>query len=160
MAEHQYDSAELEACCRAPPSSELHGGMCFSFLILEPSSMTTVAPVVKNLPATAREAVDTALIPGSGKSPGGQLGSPLQYYCLENSMERGAWWATVPGVTKSQTRSSDWADTLRPHLSLQQTLAFIQFHTEEAEGEKKEWSSVSSSLDNLEYKQLQEWALP
>ena len=70
--------------------------------------MTTVAPVVKNLPATAGDAVDTALIPGSGKSPGGQLGNPLQYYCLENFMERGAWWATVPGVTKGQRQLSDF----------------------------------------------------
>ena len=43
------------------------------------------------------------LIPGSGKSPGGGRGNPLQYSCLENSMDRGAWWATVHGVTQSQT---------------------------------------------------------
>ena len=44
---------------------------------------------------------------GSGRSPGEGNGNPLQYSCLENSMDGGAWWATVHGVTKSQTRLSD-----------------------------------------------------
>ena len=43
-------------------------------------------------------------IPGSGRSPGEGNGNPLQYSCLENSMDRGAWWVTVPGVAKSQTQ--------------------------------------------------------
>ena len=43
-------------------------------------------------------------IPGSGRSPGGGHGNPLNYSCLENPMDRGAWWATVHWVTKSQTR--------------------------------------------------------
>ena len=47
---------------------------------------------------------DLGLIPGLGRSPG--EGNPLQYSCLENPMDRGAWWATVHGVTKSQTRLS------------------------------------------------------
>ena len=42
-------------------------------------------------------------IPGSGRSPGEGNGNPLQYSCLENPMDAGAWWATVHGVTKSQT---------------------------------------------------------
>ena len=42
-------------------------------------------------------------IPGLGRSPGKGNGKPLQYSCLENPMDRGAWWATVHGVTKSQT---------------------------------------------------------
>ena len=46
---------------------------------------------------------DLGSIPGSGRSPGGGHGNPLQYSCLENPMDRGAWWATVHGVTKSQT---------------------------------------------------------
>ena len=41
-------------------------------------------------------------IPGSGRSPGERNGNPLQYSCLENPMDRGAWWATVRGVAKSQ----------------------------------------------------------
>ena len=47
------------------------------------------------------------LIPELGRSPGEGNGFPLQYSCLENSMDRGAWWATVQGVSKSQTRLSD-----------------------------------------------------
>ena len=43
------------------------------------------------------------LIPGSGRSPGEGHGNPLQYSCLQNPMDRGPWWATVHGVTKSQT---------------------------------------------------------
>ena len=53
------------------------------------------------------QAGDTGLIPGLGRSPGGGHGNPLQYSCLENPMDRGAWWATVHGVAKSQTRLSD-----------------------------------------------------
>ena len=56
--------------------------------------------VVKNSPANAR---DRGLIPGSGRSPGEGNGIPLQYSCLENSMDRGAWKATVHGVPKSDT---------------------------------------------------------
>ena len=47
---------------------------------------------------------DTGSIPESGISPGGKNGNPLQYFCLENPMDRGAWQATVHGVTKSRTR--------------------------------------------------------
>ena len=47
---------------------------------------------------------DVSSIPGSGKSPGGEHGNPLQYSCLENPMDRVTWWATVHGVTESQTR--------------------------------------------------------
>ena len=46
-------------------------------------------------------------IPGLGSSSGEGNGNPLQYSCLDNSMDKGAWWATVHGVTKSQTRVSD-----------------------------------------------------
>ena len=59
-----------------------------------------VALVAKNLPANAR---DTGWVPGSGRSPRGKHGDSLQYSCLENPMDRGAWWAMVQGVTKSQT---------------------------------------------------------
>ena len=52
----------------------------------------------------ACNAADLASIPGSGRFPGGRNGNPLQYSCLENPMDRGAWWTTVHGVTKSRTR--------------------------------------------------------
>ena len=55
--------------------------------------------MVKDVPAIAG---DMSSIPESGRSPGGEHGNPLQYSCLENPMDRGAWWATVYGVIKSQ----------------------------------------------------------
>ena len=58
---------------------------------------------VKNLPANAGDTRDVALIPGSGRSPGGGHGSPLQYSCLENSMDY-----TVPGVENSWTQLSNF----------------------------------------------------
>ena len=60
--------------------------------------------VVKNLAVSATDTRNAGSIPGSGRSPGGVHGNPLQYSCLENPMDRGAWWATVHMVTKSQTR--------------------------------------------------------
>ena len=58
--------------------------------------------------ASACNAGDPGSIPGSGRSPGEGNGNPLQYACLENSMDGGAWWATVHGVEKSWTRLSDF----------------------------------------------------
>ena len=60
--------------------------------------------MVRNLPANAG---DFGSIPGSGKSPGEENGNPLHYSCLGNPMDSGAQWATVHGVTKSQTQVSD-----------------------------------------------------
>ena len=60
--------------------------------------------LVKNLPASAGDVRDACMIPGLGRFPGGGHGNPLQYSCLENPMDRGAWWATVHRVAKSQTR--------------------------------------------------------
>jgi len=59
--------------------------------------------VVKNLPANAG---DTGSIPGLRRCPGEGNGSPLQYSCLGNPVDKGTWWATVPGVAKSWTRPS------------------------------------------------------
>ena len=55
--------------------------------------------VVKNPPDNTEDARDTGSIPGSGRSPGGGNGNPLQYFCLENPVDRGAWWALEPKVT-------------------------------------------------------------
>ena len=60
--------------------------------------------IVKNLSDKAGDIRDLSSIPGSGRSPGGAHGNPLQYSCLENLMDRGAWWATVHKVTKRWTR--------------------------------------------------------
>ena len=59
--------------------------------------------VLKNLPANARDARDMVSVPGYGRSPGWGNGNPLQYSCLKNPMDRGAWQATVHGVKKSLT---------------------------------------------------------
>ena len=73
---------------------------------------------------------DLGSIPGSGRSPGNGNGNPLKYSCLENSMDGGAWWATVHGVTKSQTRPSNFTllckslSLIRSHLFV---FAFITF---------------------------------
>ena len=63
-----------------------------------------VAQLVKNPPACRVEIRDVGLIPGLGISLGGGHGSPLQYSCLRNPMDRGAWWAAVYGVAQSWTR--------------------------------------------------------
>ena len=60
--------------------------------------------VVKNPLANVGDATDVSSISGSGRSPGGGNGNPLQFYCLENPMDRRAWQATVHGVAKSRTR--------------------------------------------------------
>ena len=59
--------------------------------------------VVKNMPANAGDTRDVGSIPGLGRSPGGGNGNRLQYFCMGNSMDRGAWRATVPGVTESDS---------------------------------------------------------
>ena len=75
----------------------------------------------KNPPANAgdtRNAGDMGLIPELGRSSGVGNGNLLQYSCQDNSMDRGAWWATVHGVTKNQTWLSDWAHTYTQWLHL------------------------------------------
>ena len=71
------------------------GGSCWA---------SQMALVIKNLPTNAGDLRDMGSIPGSGRSPGGGHGNPLQYSCLENPLDRGAWRATVRRVTKSGTR--------------------------------------------------------
>ena len=73
---------------------------------LSSSSSKTVpdGPVVKNVHASARDARDTVSIPGLERSPGVGNGNPLQYSCLENPRDGGAWWAAVYRVAQSQTR--------------------------------------------------------
>ena len=63
--------------------------------------------MVKNLPANAGGTGDVGLIPGSGRSPGEGNGNLLQNSCLENPMDRGAWWTTVHEVAERQARLSN-----------------------------------------------------
>ena len=65
--------------------------------------------MIKTLPANAGDIRDEGSIPALGRSPGGEHGNPPHYSCLENPIGRGAWQATVHGVTKSRTRLSDFA---------------------------------------------------
>ena len=69
--------------------------------------------VVENPPANTGDVKDTDSIPGSGRSPGEGNGYPLQYFCLENPMDRGALQATVHGVAKSQIQLSNFTHTHR-----------------------------------------------
>ena len=71
-----------------------------------------VALVVKNQPVNAGDTRDVGSIPGSGRSPGIGNSNPLQYCCVENPMDRGAWWATVHRIAKSQT----WLKQLNTHI--------------------------------------------
>ena len=75
-----------------------------AFMLLHHPSGFPGGSVVTNLPANAG---DTGSIPGWERFPGGENGNPLQYSFLGNPMDRGAWRATIHGVTKSQTRPSD-----------------------------------------------------
>ena len=65
-----------------------------------------IFPGGSEVKASACKVGDLGSIPGLGRSPGERNGNPLQYSCLENPMDRGAWWATVHGVAKSQTQLS------------------------------------------------------
>ena len=73
-------------------------GPTFGFALMNPHFPGS--SVGKNSPANTG---DTGSIPGSGRSPAGGNGNPLQYSCLENPMDRGAWWATVHGIIKLDT---------------------------------------------------------
>ena len=73
--------------------------------------------MVKNLSANAGDIRDAGSIPRWERSPGGGHGNPLQHSCLENSMDRGAWWATVHGVAQSWTQLKQ--------LSMQETHSVI-----------------------------------
>ena len=86
---------------------------------------------------SARKAKDPGLIPGLGRSPGEGTGNPLQYSCLENSMDRGNWWATVHRVTKCWTQLSNLAHGLHvkvvkrvnPEFSSQERIFFPKNNT-------------------------------
>ena len=83
----------------------------------------TQASAVKNLLVNAG---DTGSMPGLGGSPGEGNDNPLQYSCLGNPMDRGAWWATVYGVAQSPTRHSDWTTTLLIWHLIHLFLSFLQ----------------------------------
>ena len=104
---------------RDPGSRAAASGFGTAFISFSNSVEITLGvpggTMVKNQPVNAGDAGDPGLISGWGRSPGGRNGSPLQYSCQDNPMDRGAWWATVHGVAQSQTRLSDWARTHRDY---------------------------------------------
>ena len=77
--------------------------------------------MVKNPPANAGDTGDVGSIPGLGRSPGGGHGNPLQYSCLENPMDRRAWWAAVHGVAKDL----DMTEATKHSQSLYITSSYI-----------------------------------
>ena len=97
--------------------------------------MTQGFPGGSEVKASACNAGDLGSIPGLGRSPGEGNSNPLQYSCLENPMDRGAWWATLHGVAKSRTRLSDFTshDPENPLLGI---------YTEETIMEKHACTSV------------------
>ena len=85
---------------------------------------------------------DGGSIPRSGRSPGEGNSNSLQYSCLENSMDRGAWWATVHGVTKNQTQVSELALSLFPDLSSEQISSNLRFFFQQKK-KKELWSILN-----------------
>ena len=85
--------------------------------------------VIKTAPANTGDTGEASSIPGLGRSPGGGNGKPLQYPCLGNPMDRGAWGTTVHGLSRSQTRLSDWTHTLTCMPWGQVSCAFSGLHT-------------------------------
>ena len=76
--------------------------------------------------SSAGDMKDAGSIPGPGRSPGGRHGNPLQYSCLENVMDRGAWWATVHRIAQSQTRLKQ----LSTHARMLEIVNDIQFSSD------------------------------
>ena len=89
-------------------------GMQFLRSILRSNIWSTDFPGGSDGKASAYNAGDLGSSPVLGRSPGEVNGNPLQYSCLENPMDRGAWWATVHGVTKSQTRLRNFTFSFGP----------------------------------------------
>ena len=100
-----YSRSENERCSLSFSALNIVRLLCFR--------ASLVAQRLKRLPAMRETRVRSlGPVPGLGRSPGEGNGNPLQYSCLENSMDRGAWRATVYGVAKSQTQLSDFTFTL------------------------------------------------
>ena len=82
--------------------------------------------VIKNVPANAGAAGNAGSVPRLGRPPGEGNDNALQYFCRENSMDRGAWWATVHGVTENWTRLSDWVLT---HYKVTASAELVNFES-------------------------------
>ena len=86
---------------------------------------------LEKLPANAGDVRAVGSVPGSRRSPGGVRGNPLQYSCLENHMDRGAWWATAHRVAQSQTRLKRFNTHINSrHARLPRTRLLVLFTIE------------------------------
>ena len=85
----------------------LYSILLFSVKLQHESAIGIGFPGGSEVKVSASNMGDLGPIPGSGRSPGGGNGNPLEYSCLENPMDGGAWWTVVHGVAKSQTQLSD-----------------------------------------------------
>ena len=94
---------------------------------------------------------DPGLIPGSGRSPGEENGNPLQYFSLENPMNRGVWQAAVHGVAKSRTQPSDFTFFFRDGSILLRSVFYFYFNLgKKAKGESSApWVNSSGSTFNI-----------
>ena len=103
--------------------------------------------LVKNPPANTGDLRDVGLIPGSGRLPGGGQDNPFQYSCLENPMDREAWWGTAHRVTES-----DMAETLSTHDSVglrdvRELRAAKRTHVEPEDGARAAESSTQTDME-------------
>ena len=100
-----------------------------------------VAWMVKNWPANTWDLRDVGSIPGLGRFPGGGHSNPFQYSCLENSMDRGAWWARVHGVAKSRTWQK-WPSTQHIYI-----LVYTGPYFREGNGTRLQYSCLENPMD-------------
>ena len=117
--------------------------------------------VVKYPHANAGDPRDKSLIPGTGRSPGVGNSNPSQYSCLENSMGRGAWWAIVQGVAKSQTRLSNWAHAVSATEHLQGPSTLKCAHTSSFKPHSKPYiaDTTISPIQQVRKQDLSAWIL-
>ena len=102
--------------------------------------------VVKNLPANAGDVREPGSIPGSGRSPAGEHGYPLQYSCLEKPMDREAWWVTVQGALKDSDRAELTEDSYEQQAG---TPAPCTFCNKGALREMRKLSKLYLGIPNL-----------
>ena len=102
--------------------------------------------VVKNPPANAGDTWDMGSIHGSGRSPGEGNDNPLQCSCLEIPKDRGAWWATVHGVAKSQTQLNDWKTAQLPGLHKHYSHCAVCFSVEKRKRRDRKKDSKDTNM--------------
>ena len=108
--------------------------------------------VVKNPTANAGDIGDLGPIPALGRSPGEENGNPLQYSCLENPVDRGAWWATVHRVTKSRTRLKRFSTT--QHIYIYTYIFNLDSVLDTKDSVENKIDMVPVSMACIEYKEV------